>query len=86
MIKVNILTGFFGSGKTTLISHLIKNEDLKKNIAIIQNEFSEGLILLFINFFKSEMGIEKDTLLDSEGNNLGNLIEMPNGCLCCVVK
>lgn len=32
------------------------------------------------------MGIEKDTLLDSEGNDLGNLIEMPNGCLCCVIK
>lgn len=42
MIKVNILTGFFGSGKTTLISNLIKNEDVKKKIAIIQNEFSEG--------------------------------------------
>lgn len=43
MIKVNILTGFFGSGKTTLISHLIKNEEVKRKIAIIQNEFSDGI-------------------------------------------
>ncbi len=32
------------------------------------------------------MGIEKDVLTDSDGKELGNLIEMPNGCLCCVVK
>ena len=40
--KVNILTGFFGSGKTTLISNIIKLEGVKDNVAIIQNEFSEG--------------------------------------------
>jgi len=32
------------------------------------------------------MGIEKDVLTDSDGQELGNLIEMPNGCLCCVIK
>ncbi len=73
-VGVNILTGFFGSGKTTLISSMIKNESINKRIAIIQNEFSE------------EMGIEKDTLTDAEGNSLGNLYELPNGCLCCLVK
>jgi len=73
-VKVNILTGFFGSGKTTLISNIVKINEMKNKIAIIQNEFSQ------------EMGIEIDTLTDSEGNNLGNLYELPNGCLCCVVK
>jgi G3E family GTPase len=32
------------------------------------------------------MGIEKDILTDNEGNNLGDLYELPSGCLCCVVK
>ena len=32
------------------------------------------------------MGIEKEILTDSDGKELGNLIEMPNGCLCCTVK
>jgi cobalamin biosynthesis protein CobW len=73
-VKINILTGFFGSGKTSLIRHLSKMNELKSRLAIIQNEFS------------SEMGIESDTLTDSEGNSLGNLYELPNGCLCCVVK
>jgi cobalamin biosynthesis protein CobW len=73
-VKVNILTGFFGSGKTTLVSNIVKINEMKSKLAIIQNEFSQ------------EMGIEIDTLTDSEGNNLGNLYELPNGCLCCVVK
>lgn len=80
-VKVNILTGFFGSGKTTLISNMSKEESLKNKMAIIQNEFSEGK--LDVN---TEMGIEKDTLTDTDGKSLGNLYEMPNGCLCCVVK
>lgn len=44
MIKVNILSGFFGSGKTTLISNIIKYENIKSKVAIIQNEFSDGII------------------------------------------
>jgi G3E family GTPase len=42
IVKVNILTGFFGSGKTTLISNITKKEEMKGKVAIIQNEFSEG--------------------------------------------
>lgn len=37
ILKVTILTGFLGSGKTTLINHLLKNT--KKKFAIIENEF-----------------------------------------------
>jgi cobalamin biosynthesis protein CobW len=73
-VKINLLTGFFGSGKTTLISYIIKYDKLKTKISIVQNEFSE------------EMGIEKEILRDSQGNILGDLYEMPNGCLCCAVK
>ncbi len=32
------------------------------------------------------MGIEKDALKDSEGNSLGDIVELPNGCICCAVK
>jgi cobalamin biosynthesis protein CobW len=73
-VKINILTGFLGSGKTTLIQHLIKHAELNEKIAIVQNEFSE------------EMGIEKEILTDSQGNSLGDLYELPNGCMCCAVK
>jgi G3E family GTPase len=42
VVKVNILTGFFGSGKTTLISNISKLDEMKNKVAIIQNEFSKG--------------------------------------------
>ncbi len=51
-VKVNILTGFFGSGKTTLISNLVKNDKIKKRIAIIQNEFSSGMYIYINNIIK----------------------------------
>ncbi len=73
-VKINILTGFLGSGKTTLIQNLIKCGDLNQKVAILQNEFSD------------EMGIEKEILTDSQGKSLGDLYELPNGCMCCAVK
>jgi G3E family GTPase len=73
-VKINILTGFFGSGKTTMISNIVKAEKLHNKIAIVQNEFSD------------EMGIEKEILTDGNGNSLGNLYELANGCMCCAVK
>jgi cobalamin biosynthesis protein CobW len=73
-VKINILTGFFGSGKTTLISNLVKSDTLSNKLAIIQNEFS------------NEMGIEKEILKDGQGQALGDLYEMANGCMCCTVK
>jgi len=32
------------------------------------------------------MGIEKNALKDSDGNSLGDIVELPNGCICCAVK
>ena len=39
-IPVTIITGFLGSGKTTLISHLMQKSDGKK-LAVIVNEFGD---------------------------------------------
>jgi len=41
-IKVNILTGLLGSGKTTMISNIIKLPELKFRVVLIQNDFTEG--------------------------------------------
>lgn len=40
-IKIDIISGFLGAGKTTLIKKLISEELFKEKIALIENEFGE---------------------------------------------
>ena len=40
-MKIDIISGFLGAGKTTLIKKLIEEELFKENIAIIENEYGE---------------------------------------------
>ena len=70
---VSIITGFLGSGKTTLISNLIKNFD-NKRIALIINEFGD-------------IGVDKDILKSCPVPNCPqeNIVELANGCICCTV-
>jgi len=70
-IPVTIITGFLGSGKTTLIRNLIQHADGKR-LAVIVNEFGE-------------MGIDGD-LLKSCCSNEEDILELNNGCLCCTVQ
>jgi G3E family GTPase len=73
---VTILSGFLGSGKTTLIQYILNSPDHGKRIAVIENEYGEGLAV--------ESVIARDGLGDN--NKLQDLIELPNGCICCTVK
>lgn len=52
-IPVTIVTGFLGSGKTTLINQILR-EERGRNIAVIENEFGEA-------------GVDSDLLIDTEG-------------------
>jgi cobalamin biosynthesis protein CobW len=70
-IPVTIITGFLGSGKTTLVRHLIRNNKGRR-LAIIVNEFGE-------------MGIDGD-LIRSCCDNEGDVLELNNGCVCCTVQ
>lgn len=72
---VTILSGFLGSGKTTLIQYILRSPDHGKRIAVIENEYGEGL--------QVESMIARDGVNDS---SLTDLIELPNGCICCTVK
>lgn len=72
---VTILSGFLGAGKSTLINYILKSPDHGKRIAVIENEFGEGIAV--------EGLIARDGINDS---TLTDLIELPNGCLCCTVK
>jgi cobalamin biosynthesis protein CobW len=72
-IPVTIVTGFLGSGKTTLIRHVLEHAQGRR-LALIINEFGDvgvdGTIL-------RSCGI--DTCPDE------NIVELANGCLCCTV-
>lgn len=74
---VTILSGFLGSGKTTLVQYILQSPDHGKRIAVIENEFGEGLAI--------ESMIARDGL-DPSSTSLQDLIELPNGCICCTVK
>ena len=86
---VTILSGFLGSGKTTLIQYILKSPDHGKRIAIIENEFGEGLnveSLIAKDGVKNADGNNTATIRDSTNTSLADLIELPNGCVCCTVK
>lgn len=70
-IPVTIITGFLGSGKTTLIRNLIQNANGRR-LAVIVNEFGE-------------MGIDGE-LIKSCCANEEDVLELNNGCLCCTVQ
>lgn len=72
-LPVTIVTGFLGSGKTTLIRHVLEHAQGRR-LALIINEFGDvgvdGAIL-------KSCGI--DTCPEE------NIVELANGCLCCTV-
>jgi len=72
-IPCTIVTGFLGAGKTTLVRHLLENAGGRR-IAVLVNEFGD---LGFDGSFIEGCGIEGCTQED--------IVELPNGCICCTV-
>ncbi len=72
-IPVTVITGFLGSGKTTLIRHLMANPQGKR-LAILVNEFGS-------------LGVDGEILKSCADANcpVENIVELANGCICCTV-
>lgn len=70
---VTVITGFLGSGKTTLIRHLMRNPGGKR-LAVLVNEF--GML-----------GVDGEILKSCADENcpIENIVELANGCICCTV-
>lgn len=76
-IPVTVITGFLGAGKTTLVRHLLQ-ENQGRRIAVLVNEFGE-------------VGIDGDLIrscqvCDEDETGSSSIIELTNGCLCCTVQ
>lgn len=75
-IPVTVISGFLGAGKTTLVRHLLQNNQGRR-IAVLVNEFGE-------------VGIDGDLLRScqvcDESDPVSNIVELTNGCLCCTVQ
>ncbi|KAI9354562.1 CobW/HypB/UreG, nucleotide-binding domain-containing protein [Zopfochytrium polystomum] len=72
-VPVTIVTGFLGSGKTTLVTRLL-TENHGKRIAVILNEFGDS------------SGIDKSLTVSAGGETAEEWLELNNGCLCCETK
>lgn len=72
-IPVTVITGFLGSGKTTLVHHLIRNAG-NTRLAVVVNEFGT-------------LGIDGEILKGCADENCPaeNIVELANGCICCTV-
>mgnify|MGYP004513326665 CR=1 FL=1 len=74
VMPILLLTGYLGSGKTTLVNRILKNE---KGIrfAVIVNDIGE---------------VNIDATLIQQGGMMGkkddSLVALQNGCICCTLK
>jgi len=73
-IPVLLLTGYLGSGKTTLVNHILSNKRGIK-FAVIVNDLGE---------------VNIDAELIQKGGIVGkkdeSLVALQNGCICCTLK
>ena len=72
-IPTTVITGFLGSGKTTMIRHILANANGRR-IALIINEFGD-------------LGVDGDILkgCGDETCREEDVMELSNGCICCTV-
>lgn len=75
LVGITVLTGYLGSGKTTLMNHILKNNK-DKHIALIVNDIGE-------------VNIDEELIKDSgyiKKEDKGDVVPLSNGCICCTLK
>ena len=75
LVPITILTGYLGAGKTTLMNHILSNQEGYK-VAVIVNDIGEVNIDAKL--------IQKGGLIEEEDK--GNVVPLSNGCICCTLK
>jgi Putative GTPases (G3E family) len=73
-IPITVLTGYLGSGKTTVLNHVLTNQEGLK-AAVIVNDIGE------VNIDASL--IERGGCVSQSDDNL---VPLSNGCICCTLR
>ena len=73
-VPITLITGYLGSGKTTLINHLLRNAKGYRMAVIVNDIGEENIDADLIQ--KGGVVAEKDD----------NLVALQNGCICCTLK
>lgn len=88
-LPVTVVTGFLGAGKTTLVRHLLQNNQGRR-IAVIVNEFGEvgidGELLRDCQVCDEEPEGSAENNSSKGNSSKSNILELANGCLCCTVQ
>lgn len=71
-VPIILITGYLGSGKTTLMQNILRQE--KRKVALIVNDMGS-------------INIDAD-LISKSGNQVVQveMVELQNGCICCTLK
>ncbi len=74
-VPITVLTGYLGAGKTTLMNHILTNQEGYK-VAVIVNDIGE---------------VNIDAKLIADGGFIkeedkGSVVPLSNGCICCTLK
>ena len=69
-IYLTVLTGFLGAGKTTILNRYLESP-FGKGTAVLVNEFGD---------------IDVDSAIIGAASEGGNMMSLPNGCVCCEMQ